>query len=153
MIKKLIVSLTILLSLVTGTSAMLPSQASAQVASGCDKSQDYFLGFPTWYKYLEIGPKGTDKCAIKGPANSEGGLDFQAAIPRILLAIVDILLRLAAMVSIVYVIYGGFRYILSQGEPDSTRQAKGTIITSIIGLVITIFSTAIVNLVGSTLWK
>ncbi len=152
MIKRILISFVFLFVLLAGSSAVLPRQASAAVASGCNKSS-FLLGLPTWYKYLDVGPKGSDPCAIKGPANSRGGLDVPTALPRILLAVVDILLRVAAMVSIGFVIYGGFRYMLSQGEPDSTRQAKGTIITSIIGLVITIFSTAIVNFVGATLWK
>lgn len=150
MVKKLIVILVMLTSLLGGL--IVVSQPVLAAAGSCDNSAS-FLGLPTWYHYLETGPDSTGKCGITGPQNSQGQFDWRAGISRIALAVVDILLRLAAIISVGFVIYGGFRYILSQGDPENTKKARNTILNAIIGLVVTAFSTAIVNLVGNTLWK
>jgi uncharacterized membrane protein (DUF373 family) len=69
----------------------------------------------------------------------------------IALAILDILLYVAGMVAVVFVIYGGVKYILSQGNPENTKKAWGTILNSLIGLVIAILSTTIVNFIGQSI--
>lgn len=100
---------------------------------------------PTWYKYLPQDTSDKTRCTVTfNPANG-------ADIGKILLAIVDILLRIGAIVAIGYVIYGGIQYILSQGEPDKISGARQTITNAIIGLVIAMLATGIVTLVGNTL--
>jgi hypothetical protein len=123
--------------------------ASAAVAAGCDKSPS-FLGFPTWYKYLDVGPKDGDPCAITGPLK-DGSLDFAKAAPRIGLAIVEILLRISGMVAVGFIIYGGFRFLTSQGEPEAYKMAQKTVISALIGLVIAIMAVTIVSFVGGAL--
>ncbi len=149
--KRLLVVITILASLMVGT-YVLPASASAAIASGCNNSASV-LGLPPWYEYLDVGPKDGDKCAIIGPVDGDGKFDWALGGGRIGLAVVDIMLRLGAVVAVGFVLFGGFRYILSQGEPDNTRKARGTILAAVIGLIITILATAAVNFVGSTLIK
>ncbi len=132
------------------------SSASAKSANPIsDSCHQPLLGIPTWYEYLEVGPKGDDKCAIIGPADPADAkqLDIKKVVPRVVMAIVDIMLRLAALIALAFVIYGGFRYTLSQGEPDATKKAKGTIISASVGLAITMFAATIVGFVGNILWK
>lgn len=69
------------------------------------------------------------------------------------LGIVDILLRVAGLVAVAFVVYGGFMYMTSQGEPDKTSKAKNTLLNSLIGLTIAIMATVIVSFVGSSLQK
>lgn len=149
--KRLLLSLLIMFNL-TALTAVVPRPVFATIAQGCNNSSA-FLGLPPWYKYLDVGPKYGDKCAVIGPVDSRGQLDWALAGPRIGLAIVDILLRLAAVIAVVFVLYGGVRYILSQGEPDQTKKARGTVINAVIGLVITMLATAAVNFLGNTLIK
>lgn len=54
----------------------------------------------------------------------------------------------AGVLSVVFIIFGGFAFILSGGEEGKIKQAVGTIRSAIIGLVITIFSVVIVQAVG-----
>ena len=129
------------------------AKAADPINDSCHKP---LLGIPTWYEYLELGVKGNDPCAIIGPTAPGGDseqLDVRKVIPRIGMALVDIMLRIAALVALAFVIYGGFRYTLSQGEPDATKKAKGTIISASVGLVITMFAATIVGFVGNILWK
>ncbi|MBA3758810.1 hypothetical protein H0X10_04260 [Candidatus Saccharibacteria bacterium] len=129
--------------------------------SPCSGSSS-FLGLPTWYKYLDIGPQGGDDCAVTGPTEPTGcslvdddtcKLDSQAVVGRVSLAIIEILLRIAALVSVAFVIKGGFNYITSQGEPENTKSARQTITNSLIGLVISLVATGAVAFIANTLTK
>ena len=67
------------------------------------------------------------------------------------LAILDDLIRIAALVAVGFVIYGGIQYVTSQGSPDQTKQAQQTIINALIGLVLAILASSIVAFIGNRL--
>lgn len=102
------------------------------------------LGFPTWYKYLDgqttpvpvVGPGATTCTPV-----INGGLD----IWLILAAVIEILLRIAALLAVGFVIWGGISYITSQGQPDATAKAQHTVTNAIIGLIIAIAATTVVT--------
>lgn len=114
--------------------------------------QQSFFSLPTWYKYLKTEVNHvTDKCEVvfnlmTGPANNRrfNGTD----VLLVGLGIVDILLRLAALVAVGFVIYGGIRYVTSQGAPDATKAAQNTILNALIGLVLAILAASIVSFIG-----
>ncbi len=147
MIKKFIVIVTA--SILFGLLAA-PAPVYAAGVPGCNQKL-FFLMLPTWYEYLDVGPKGNDPCAIKIPADSNGVPDWGQAAGRIGLAVVDILLRIGGLVAVFAIIAGGIRLILSEGEPDKYKQAKGTIFNAIIGMIIVLIATALVNFIGKTL--
>lgn len=97
---------------------------------------------PPWYKYL-----GSNDFAGK----CTPVFNLEQDIPKVLLAVTEILLRLGGLAAVVFVIYGGFQYLTSQGEPDKAKAARTTIINAIVGLVIVTLATAIVNLIGQNL--
>lgn len=126
------------------------AEVPAPKQDNCHKS---LMGIPTWYEYLNIGDDGKgDTCAIL-PFPGDTEFDWGKALPRVGLAVVNIMLRVAAFVAVGFTIYGGFKYILSQGEPEATKKAKGTIVNASIGLVIAMFSSIIVGFVGGIIWK
>ena len=90
------------------------------------------LGFPHWYEY------------IAKPPTCQPAFTSLSDVWLIGAAILEILLRVAAIAAIIYIIYGGVTYVTSQGEPDKTQKAKMTIINALAGLVVAISSTAIV---------
>ncbi len=150
--RQLLMILVISFFTYVGINSLVSTPTYALVAEGCDKRASFLL-FPPWYAYLDVGPRGDDPCAITGPVDpANGEFSFTLALPRIGLAVTEILLRLAGMITVGFVIYGGFRYITSQGEPDALKQAQGTIINALIGMVIVILAVTIVSFVGSTLW-
>lgn len=62
------------------------------------------------------------------------------------------------LVSVIMLVYGGLRYILSGGDNKKVTDAKNTILYSIIGLIISLLAYAIVNfvltsVVGTTVLK
>ncbi len=150
--RRIILVLILSLTIMTGMTFATPKQASAVVESQCDGSK-YLLGFPTWYRYLDVGGP---ECEIIGPPAADSTpdnikIDWQKAAGRIGLAVIEIMLRIAALVAVAYVIYGGFRYITSQGEPENAKSARQTIMNGLIGLVISLIATGTVAFIATTL--
>jgi hypothetical protein len=122
---------------------LLPSMHLMADANSCSKS---FLGLETWFHYLPASSFNSD-CSIK----SFNALGSHSDFLLIGLAILDDLIRIAALVAVGYVIFGGFQYITSQGSPDSTKKAQQTIINALIGVVVAILAASIVAFIGNRL--
>jgi len=58
---------------------------------------------------------------------------------------------LAGMIALLFLIWGGFRFLTSRGDPKAADTARSIITSSIIGLLIVIFSVAIFVIVGAAL--
>lgn len=58
--------------------------------------------------------------------------------------IISIIIGIVAAISLLFIVIGGFRYILSQGDPQGVSKAKGTILYALIGLAVVIVAQAIV---------
>lgn len=101
-----------------------------------------FLGFPKWYKYL---PSQRYDDQVTGRPTCLPVLNGLNSIWRIVAAVIELLLRVGALVAVAFVLYGGITYTLSQANPDKTKQALKTIISALVGLVISIISTALVT--------
>lgn len=61
--------------------------------------------------------------------------------------IVNFIFGLAGALSMLFIVIGGVRYIISQGDPNAVSQAKSTIIYALVGLVITVMAYSIVRFV------
>lgn len=112
---------------------LLHLQLTFAAAADC---QGNFFGFPVWYKYLQ----DAETC--------EPTLTKLSDIWLIVLAIIELLLRIAIAVAIVYVLIGGFKYITSRASPDKTAAAKNTVVDGLVGLVIAIAATSIVSFIA-----
>lgn len=110
-----------------------------------------FFGFPAWYEYLDVTVDDQGGCDVQAIrySDEEESLNLGATIGAVLLAIVEILLRVAGIVAVGFVIYGGVSYTLSQGAPEKTAASKNIILNGLIGLVIASLAVVIVNLVGN----
>lgn len=63
--------------------------------------------------------------------------------------ITNTVLYAVGIVSVIMLIYGGLRYVVSGGDSKKVTDAKNTIMYAIIGLIISILAYAIVNFVIS----
>lgn len=118
-------------------------QFFAAIPSGCSNT---FFGIPPWYKYLQLDPA---TCEVVNFELLGNGAD--SGIILIALAIIDMMLRVAGIVAVVFVIWGGFNFMTSQAEPDKLAQARHTILDALIGLGLSIMATSIVVFVGNRL--
>lgn len=161
MFKRLLLISTVFVTLFSvGALVYLPTRASAATDANCQKESAGFLGFPTWYKFLEpqyvpadpnANPPRSEECKLTFPRDGDGKESVALALPRILLAVFEIILRVSGLAAVGFVIYGGIQYILSQGEPEKTKASKNTIVNALIGLVVAMMASAIVNLIGNSI--
>jgi hypothetical protein len=98
-----------------------------------------FLSFPHWYTYL-----GSQ--TVNGICSPQ--IKSLNDIWLIVAAIIEILLRVAALIAVLFVILGGFSYITSQGEPSKTAQARDTIVSALGGLAISVVAAALVGFIA-----
>lgn len=77
-----------------------------------------------------------------------GGAD---AFSKIVQFIITILLTAAVVISLVFLIYGGIRWILSGGDKQAIENARNTIVAAIVGLVISLLAFFVLNLIATAL--
>jgi hypothetical protein len=122
-------------------------------AETCVDNASSFFGIPTWYKYLQSAgymvKDSNDVCQLSIPNGLEHG-DFEVFV-LIGLGVLDIIIRIAGLVAVAFVVYGGILYVTSRGEPDKAKKAMGTIINALIGLVIAVVAAAFVAFLGGRL--
>ena len=67
--------------------------------------------------------------------------------------IINTILYVAGVIAVAMLIIGGIRFMISRGDKDKVQKAKNTIVYAIIGLILVIFSYAIVNFIVSATGK
>jgi hypothetical protein len=110
-------------------------------ATSCSGSSLFGI-FPTWYEYLPSTNDANGHCVP-----SIGSI---TDIWLIVAAIIEILLRLAALAAVAIIIYGGIMYSTSQGSPEETSKAKSTIVNALIGLTLSISAAVIVAFIAGS---
>ena len=139
--------IAVLFSLTVGLFALFPAvTVGAQINPGdpdvvnqpCQTQS--FLTFPAWYR----GIVGSD-CSILSPTEVGGIANF---IWMIALNVIEMLLRLTGFAAVFFIIYGGYKYMISAGSSEGIVGAKKTITNAVIGLVISIAAVAIVRTVS-----
>ncbi|MDB5186548.1 MAG: hypothetical protein JWM07_20 [Candidatus Saccharibacteria bacterium] len=101
------------------------------------------LTLPPWYRGLTKAD-----CDLMSPTDVGGISNY---IWTIALNIVEMILQIVGYISVAFIIFGGFKYMTSAGSPDGMVKARKTITNAIVGLLISIFSVAIVNLVAGAI--
>jgi len=77
------------------------------------------------------------------------GVATLQCIPVIVKNFTNFLIIFAGIVAVFMVMYGGFKFLTSQGDPAKLDSARKTLIYSVIGLLLIIFSYYIVALIGN----
>ena len=120
--KKSIISIAIMTCAVFGASvlstASLSGSASAQVSEGINTATT-----------SEMKGKSID---------GDNGL---------IKTVVNVLLWAVGILSVIMIIFSGFRYITSAGDASKTKSAQSTLTYSVVGLIVAIMAYAIVNMV------
>lgn len=110
-------------------------------AADCGGVNNMLLGLRAWYAGLAEDVGGT--CDMKKPPSDGNGL--AGYVWTIVLNILYDITLLAGLTALILVVFGGYKYILSNGEPGKIAQAKTIITNAMIGLVIAILAAVIVN--------
>lgn len=65
-------------------------------------------------------------------------------------SLINILLMVVGAISVVMIIFGGFKFITSGGDADKTKSGRNTIIYAAVGLALVLLSSFIVGFVFDT---
>lgn len=125
-----LLSLAVLLVIFAPTTSASPL---TQLGASC--SAQRFLTFPVWYKGLTC----TDGVVQMTKIND---------IWKIGLNIVEMLIIATAYVSIGFIIWAGFKFMKSRGDPGKIVEARTAIVQAVLGLGIALASVAIVEFVS-----
>jgi hypothetical protein len=102
--------------------AVLPAVAQADGCKAIDSSlQTYGASLPNLPRYCTIGP--------------------------VIRKVMNIAFTLIGSVSLLFLIIGGFRYMTAGGSEEQATAGKKTIMYAILGLVVVILATTIVNII------
>lgn len=63
---------------------------------------------------------------------------------NLIVTVLEVAIRIIAAVCLLFVVIGGLRYIVSQGDAQGVAKAKGTVIYALLGLAIVILAQFIV---------
>lgn len=118
----------------------LSSTAFAATATACPSQS--ILAFPAWFNGLQCV---TTNDPVTGATTTSVQMDKANDIWVVVLNIVQWLILAAGYVAVYFVVWGGFKYIIAQGEPGEIKTAKDTIVNAVIGLVIVLAAVAIVR--------
>lgn len=140
--KRLILNWMAAILFVTTTGGIAMTMATPQTtfAAACNER---LLSFPTWYNGVVDGD-----CEVKIASGNDGVQKFVLTVG---LNIVEMILQLVGYIAVGFIIYGGYKYMISAGSSDGMTKARKTITNAVVGLLISIFSVAIVNLIGGAI--
>lgn len=79
----------------------------------------------------------------------EGDVATLACIPIVIKNLIQWALIFAGVVAVFLIIYAGFKFVTSKGDPQEVDNAKKIITYAIIGLLLIFFSFAILNLIST----
>lgn len=120
--KKSIISIAIMTCAVFGASVLSTASLSGSVSAQISKGIDTATTSEMKGKSID-GDKGLIK------------------------TVVNVLLWAVGVLSVIMIIFSGFRYITSAGDTSKTKSAQSTLIYSVVGLIVAIMAWAIVNMV------
>ena len=87
-----------------------------------------------------------------GPLESVATPNFaEGNVGDIISALIPYLFAIAGFLLIIYLLYGGYKYLLSRGDPKAIQEARGAITTALIGFIIVFSAFWLVQLVGELL--
>ena len=88
--------------------------------------------------------------SIGDGANSARGIDQATTLfgnTGIFTTVTNVMLFIVGAVSVIMIVIGGFRYVLSGGNSANVTSAKNTILYAIVGLVVAMLAYAMINFV------
>lgn len=118
--------------LVFGASLVLQPSYEAQAAGVVDS------GISGGAKSAQGTNQEGDAASLFGDGSGQGGI-FKT--------ITNVLLFLIGAISVIMLIVGGIRYVVSGGDSSAVQGAKNTILYAIVGVVVAILAYAVVNFV------
>ena len=114
------------------------------LANGKNCSNSQFFGLPAWYRGLVDGSCNVRKINQEG---KDGGVTVQQFVWTVVGNIFDGIFRIIGVVAVGFIVWAGIQYMISTGDSGKMGKAKTTLTNAIIGLIISLVASSIVQLV------
>lgn len=108
------------------------------------------LSMGIFYLFSNTALAQCDSNSVGGGVNCAGNtftLNSLTGSNGIVTDVVNAMIYATGILAVIFIIIGGVRYIVSQGDEKSVKSAKDTVLYAIIGLILAILAFAIVNFV------
>lgn len=116
-----------------------PVHAAAGGGGSCSgQGVAVFFGFQPW-----------DAC-LTHDKNGAPIITSLSDVWTIALVVVSTILKLTGYIAVGFIVWGGVKYLKSQGEPGEVSQARLIIYNALLGLIICILSVAIIQYIAGT---
>ena len=109
------------------------------------KTAEVILAVALTMAPLAVSALQLPNCSSLNGVNCVSG---NQTLTGLILYVINIMLGIAGVLSVLFLIIGGFWYITSAGNEETAEKGKGTAVNAIIGLVIVILSYVIVNVIS-----
>lgn len=93
--------------------------------------------------------RDTDTNLCVKQASTADGVAGSRSINELVIRIINVLLGIAAIVAVLYIVIGGFRYMTSAGNEEQAKGGRKTVINALVGLAIIILAYALVSIVNN----
>lgn len=148
-IRNMLVSFAIFGGALTGTVGLALTHATPVSAATCSGTKSIVM-MPAWYDGLcQQGTSVIQSPKSLATTNDPTGIGKFASI--IAMNIVTILLYIVGYVALAFIIWGGYKYMISGDNSSGTSAAKTTILNAVIGLVLSMMSIAIVKFIAGAI--
>lgn len=137
MIKHLLKRTTVLLAIIFALTAPLSIATASNIADGVCRGILSSEG---------AAPADPDQPIDQSACLETGDQSFSQLVRNI----INVFSIVVGAVSVIMIIVGGFRYIISGGDSAGVSSAKNTILYAIVGLVIVLFAQVIIRFVYSS---
>ena len=123
----------------TSENAMAACTNSGGSKDGKEVAENTFLGLRPWYYKLELD----DSCSPVVPGDTKD--EFTGFVWTIILNIVFDLFMVVGVIATGFLIYGGYIFLTSGGDPAKAGKAKKALTGAIIGILVALSATIIIN--------
>lgn len=103
--------------------------------SNCAPGLSSFLGLRSWDACLTKDSKGVPQ--IKSIED----------VGKIAMLVVEFLIKISGYIAVGFIVWGGIKYLKSQGDPGETTQARQIITNALMGLVLCMLGVAIIQFI------
>lgn len=85
--------------------------------------------------------------SVVADALTDTGMPNVSLTGGTLKSVLQLIFGMMGAIAVLIVMIGGFRYVMSEGNPESTKKARSTILYAIVGLIVAISAQVIVAFV------
>jgi hypothetical protein len=108
--------------------------------------------------FAELTEGGDSKDTVSKAPSETLGVKFEnpfgnniTSIPQFIGKIVDLLINFGGVVVVFFIVLAGFKFVISQGNPEKLKDAKNMLKWTLIGAVVLLGSKVISEIIQSTL--